>query len=310
MSPLLNDIRVVEIGGRSAAVCGLLFAQLGADVLATRGPGSPDGSEASAAGDLALSANKRYTSIDLTGAGGGESLKRLLAAADLAVLDLSPRELTALSLTPARLASLNRRLVVVSITPFGLTGPRRDYLGGDLVAFHASGVARLLVGHVDDPEAEPPVRAAGEQAAFIAGLTAACAAMHALYQQHSAGTGQTIDISVQEALALMAARELAMPGFGGEPAPRAGRVRGGSAVIPVLPAIDGYVAISPRETHQWRRWLEVLGNPAWGSDARFTTRAERTANYADLFELMAEWSRERRREGSLVAADGVATTRR
>src|SRR5262249_20663262 len=151
--------------------------------------------------------------------------------------------------TPERLAGLNPRLVVAAVTPFGLTGPRRDFLGGDLVTVHARGIARLLVGHVDDPAAGPPVRAAGEQSAFIAGLSAACAAMHALYQQQRTGAGQIIDVSAQEAMSLMAARELAMPGFGGQPAHRRGRARGGNAVISVLPAVDGYVAISPREEH-------------------------------------------------------------
>ncbi|MFN8556810.1 MAG: CoA transferase [Dehalococcoidia bacterium] len=106
--------------------------------------------------------------------------------------------------------------------------------GGGLVTLHGSGIARLLVGHVDDTEAEPPVRAAGDQADFITGLTAACAAMHALYQRRRTGEGQVIDVSAQEAMSLMAARELAMPGFGGQPAPRGGRQRGGNAVIAVL----------------------------------------------------------------------------
>lgn len=294
MSPLLHDLRVVEIGGRSAAVFGELFAQLGADVLSIhRSDASPDVNP-STAESFALGANKRYTTLSLSDAAGQAVLDRLLEGADLAVLDLTPGALDALHITPHRFTKLNPRLVVAAITPFGLTGPRRDYLGSDLISFHASGIARLLVGHVDNLEREPPVRASGGQSAFIAGLTAACAAMHALYQQQRSGVGQIIDVSTQEALAMMAPRELAMPGFGGQPAPRAGRQRGGSAVIPVLPALDGYVAISPRETHQWARWLELMGNPAWSAEPRFSTRAQRAANYDELFELMAQWSRTRR----------------
>jgi crotonobetainyl-CoA:carnitine CoA-transferase CaiB-like acyl-CoA transferase len=296
MSPILAGIRAIEIGGRGAAVCGLLFAQLGADVLVVRRPDATEdvteGSEA--AGEaLALSANKRYTAIDLADAAGLAAFERLVAGADLAIVDLPTRVIEALAITPERLARLNPRLVVAVMTPFGFTGPRRDYLGGDLITFYASGIARLLVGHVDDPEEEPPVRAAGEQSAFITGLTAACAAMHALYQQQRTGAGQIIDVSAQEAMALMAARELAMPGFGGQPAPRGGRQRGGNAVIAVLPARDGYVAISPREAHQWQRWIEVIGSPAWSAEPRFATRAERTANFGELYALMAAWSRER-----------------
>lgn len=294
MSPILDDIRIIEVGGRAGSVCGLLFAQLGSDVMVIRPPGSPVTGDGSTPEGLALTANKRYAAIDLAEPSGRDSFERLVSAADLAILELPPSEIDTLGIPPERLAALNPRLVVAAITPFGLTGPRREYRGSDLVSFHASGVARLLVGHVDDPETEPPVRAGGEQTAFVAGLTAACAAMHALYQQKRAGAGQVIDISVQEAMSLMAARELAMPGFGGQPAPRAGRVHGGSAVVAVLPALDGYVAISPRETHQWGRWLDIIGNPAWGSDERFATRAGRNTNYGELFELMAIWSRARR----------------
>ncbi|HXH22387.1 MAG TPA: CoA transferase [Dehalococcoidia bacterium] len=292
MSPILDGVRVLEAGGRAAAVCGLLFAQLGADVVvvptppARREPGDP--AEAGA-----LSANKRVLGVDTSAEERAGALARLLESADLAVFDMPPSMLESLGLAPAWLASQYPRLVVAAITPFGLEGPKRDYRGGDLISFHASGIARLLVGHVEDPEAEPPVRAAGEQAAFIAGLTAACAAMHALYHRRRGGAPELIDVSWQEALALMAPRELAMPAFGGQPAPREGRVRGGSAVIPVLPTRDGYVAVSPREPHQWRNWLKVLGEPEWGAEPRFATRALRTSNYEDLFEHMASWTRER-----------------
>jgi crotonobetainyl-CoA:carnitine CoA-transferase CaiB-like acyl-CoA transferase len=293
MGAILEHIRVLEIGGCGAAVCGRLFAQLGADVLAVRYSADGVTGRLSIGEGLALSANKRCADIDLANAAGQAVIKRLVATADVFCIDLSVREIDRFALTPERLLALNPRLVNAAITPFGLTGSKREYRGGDLIAFHASGIARLLVGHVDDPEAEPPVRASGEQTAFIAGLTAACAAMHALYQQQRSGRGQVIDVSMQEAMSLMAARELAMPGFGGQPAARGGRVRGGNAVISVLPARDGFVAISPREAHQWQRWLDVLGNPDWGDDPRLATRALRTANFNELFEHMATWSRER-----------------
>jgi crotonobetainyl-CoA:carnitine CoA-transferase CaiB-like acyl-CoA transferase len=284
MAPLLDGTRVLEAGGRAASVAGLLLAQLGADVLAFPMRRSPEGRPSPE--DFVLGANKRHASSDDL-----SHFESLCAGADLLLLDLPPAELDRLGIEPSGLMSRHQRLVVAAITPFGLEGPARSLVGSDLIAFHGSGIARLLGGHAEDPEAEPPVRAFGEQAAFIAGLTAACAAMHALYQQQRDGVGRLIDISTREAMALMAARELAMPAFGGQPAPRLGRVRGGSAVIPVLPSADGYVAISPREDHQWRRWLGLIGDPGWGREPRFATRALRTTNYPDLFQLMAAWSR-------------------
>ncbi|MDA0365438.1 MAG: CoA transferase, partial [Chloroflexi bacterium] len=291
MDPLLRSLRVLEVGDRAAAICGRLFAELGADVLAVRTsvePRPPADGEA-----RLLDAAKRTLVLDPTAPADAERLAELTAAADLVIVEGAPSALAAAGLEPAALARDNPQAVVVAITPFGLTGAHRDYRGSDLIAFHASGIARLLTGHVEHLEDEPPVRAAGEQSGFIAAITAACAAMHALYG--GPPVGRVIDVSAQEAMSLMAARELAMPGFGGVPAPRDGAVRGGGAVIHVLPAADGYVAVSPREDHQWERWLGVLGDPPWRNDPRFTTRAARTQHFDALYPLMAEWSRRRSR---------------
>ncbi|MGE0600011.1 MAG: CoA transferase [Dehalococcoidia bacterium] len=291
MTGVLAGIRLLEIGGRAAQICGHLFAQMGAEVV--RVPWPPRRSGQADPEDWTLSSNTKVLDLDLREGEGRRSLGELIGCVDAVVIDLSWADLRTLGLEPDELAVKHGRLVVATITPFGISGPRRDFRGNDLVAFHASGIARLLVGHVDDVEMEPPVRAAGDQADFITGLTAACAVMHAVFQQGKTGRGQLIDVSAQEALSLMAARELAIPGFGGQPAARGGREPGGSAVIPVLPTCDGFVAISPREPHQWERWIEVLGKPAWAADPKFATRAGRTANYQEVFAHMAEWSRTR-----------------
>ncbi len=293
MTAVLEGVRLLGIGGRGAEVCGLLFAQMGAEVAHVAWPPGTQSDSARAAERSVLAAGKTALDIDLNSDAGVGQLERLLGMVDAAVIDLPYAQLEALGLLPEAVTARHPRLVVASITPFGAFGPRREFRGNDLVAFHSSGIARLLVGHVEDVEMEPPVRAAGDQSDFISGLTAACAVMNGVFQQQRTNSGQVIDVSAQEALSLMAARELAMPGFGGQPAARAGRERGGSAVIPVLPTLDGFVAISPRETHQWENWLDVLGRPEWGADPRFATRAGRTRNYPALFELMAEWSRSR-----------------
>src|SRR5690606_9235212 len=64
-----------------------------------------------------------------------------------------------------------------------------------------------------------------------------------------------------------------------------------AAIGGVLPCRDGYVAISPREDAQWERWLEMMGNPAWSTEERFTTRKGREANARELWELLSAWTR-------------------
>ncbi len=295
MSPLLSGVRVVEVGGRAGSVCGQLFAEMGADVLTLHIPGAPFGSD-DAGESIIFRANKRHVDADLATENGKMLFARYAGAADVVIIDLPTRDLDALGLNEERLTALNPRLVTAIITPFGTTGPRRDYVGSDLVTFHSSGIARLLFGRVEDPEVEPPVRAAAEQSDFIVGLTAATAVMNGVYQQQATGEGQYIDISSQEAMSLMAARELALPAFGGKAESRRGGNPGGTATGPRLPTSDGYVALSPREPGQWAQWLHVLGDPEWGTDPKFADRQTRVKNFNELYDLMAEWSRTRGRE--------------
>ncbi len=132
------------------------------------------------------------------------------------------------------------------------------------------------------------MRPVGEQSAFIGGLAAACAGMHAAL---SAEPGAVIDVSIHEALATMAATELARAGLGGRIWSRRRLTDGNGATVTILPARDGYAAISPREDRQWAAWLEVMGSPDWTSDPRFARKPDRVANWDALHALMSAWSR-------------------
>jgi crotonobetainyl-CoA:carnitine CoA-transferase CaiB-like acyl-CoA transferase len=146
----------------------------------------------------------------------------------------------------------------------------------------------MLTGQVDDLD-EPPMRPAGEQSAFIGGLAAACAGMHAALMQN----GATVDVSIHEALATLAITELARAGQTGKSWSRKRVADGNGATVCILPTSDGYAAISPREDRQWAAWLHVMGSPAWGSEARFASKKDRVANWDDLHALMSDWSRDK-----------------
>src|SRR6516162_6523661 len=269
---LLPGFRVVEIGeGLAAAVCGRLFADVGADVVCI----DPDNSTPLA--DY-LNHGKRIVAGDPAGA---------LSAADLIVCEGRPQDLRAQGYDTPGLRRLNPKAVLVLISPFGQTGPQANNPATDLTLFFASGMARLLTGQVDDI-VEPPMRPVGEQSAFIGGLAAACAGLHAVL---SAEPGAVIDVAIQEALATMAIGELARAGLGRKIWSRRRLTDGNGATVTILPACDGYAAISPREDRQWAWWLEVMGPPEWGADPRFARKPDRVANWDALHALMSEWSR-------------------
>jgi crotonobetainyl-CoA:carnitine CoA-transferase CaiB-like acyl-CoA transferase len=187
----------------------------------------------------------------------------------------------------ASIRARNAHAPAVSISPFGQTGPAADDPATDLTLLYASGIARLLTGQVDDM-AEPPIRPVGEQSAFIGGLAAACAGMHAVL---APDPGASIDVSMQEALATLAMTELSRAGLTGRRGSRKRLTDGNGATVCILPAKDGYVAISPREEKQWAAWLDAMGSPEWGRDSRFATKADRVMNWDVLHALMSDWSR-------------------
>jgi len=268
---LLAGFRVVQIGeGLAAAASGRLFADVGADVVCI----DPDDSTL-----LADYLNHGKTIVrDPTAA---------LTVADLIVCEGGPCDLGARGYTAAALRRLNPTAALVFISPFGQTGPQADDPATDLTLFFASGMARLLTGQVDDL-AEPPMRPVGVQSAFIGGIAAACAGMHAAL---AAEPGAVIDVSIQEALATMAVTELARAGLGRKIWSRRRLTDGNGATVTILPASDGYAAISPREDRQWAAWLKVMGSPDWATDPRFARKPDRVANWDELHALMSDWSR-------------------
>jgi crotonobetainyl-CoA:carnitine CoA-transferase CaiB-like acyl-CoA transferase len=282
---LLAGLRVAQLGpGLAAAVCGRLFADVGAAVGII---------EADNSTPLAAHLN-----------GGKQTVGReALHAADLIICEGGPRDLHRRECDPETLRRINPTAALVLISPYGQTGPQADDLATDLTLFFASGIARMLTGQVDDLT-EPPIRAVGEQSAFIGGVAAACAGMHAVMAPEKGAVipgavipgavipGAVIDVSIHEALATLAITELARAGTTGRSWSRKRVADGNGATVCILPASDGFAAISPRDDHQWDAWLKVMGSPEWSRDPRFATKRDRIANWDALHALMRGWSRQ------------------
>lgn len=269
---VLSGFRVLQVGpGLAAAVCGRLFADAGATVLRI----DPDTGT-----PLADHLNRGSR------AGDAEVSDQVWASADMIVCQGSPAALRRTGHDTDSLRRRNARAAVVLISPFGQSGPRAEEPATDLTLMFASGIARMLTGQVDDLN-EAPMRPAGEQSAFLGGLAAACAGMHAALLED----GAVIDVSIHEALATLAITELSRAGQSGKSWSRRRVADGNGATVCILPARDGYAAISPREERQWASWLAVMGSPAWGHEPRFASRQDRVANWDALHALMSEWSR-------------------
>ncbi|GAJ12047.1 unnamed protein product, partial [marine sediment metagenome] len=204
----LSPCRVLDITDEKGLYCGKLLGDLGADVIKIERPG---GDPARRIGPFyhdepdperslfwfALNTSKRGITLDIESADGQEILKKLVKSADFVIESFPPGYLDKLGLSYSALEKLNPGIIMVSITPFGQTGPYKDYKAPDIVAW-AMGGQTYLYG---DPD-RPPVRISHHSHAYLhAAAEAAVGAMMALYHREMTGEGQQVDISIQESAA-------------------------------------------------------------------------------------------------------------
>jgi crotonobetainyl-CoA:carnitine CoA-transferase CaiB-like acyl-CoA transferase len=180
---------------------------------------------------------------------------------------------------------------MVSITPFGDTGPYRGHTSSELITFHASGLGYVTPRGATDP-ARPPLKAGGRLAEFFAGLNGAVAVMAALLARRRTGRGQHVDVSKQECLLPMLRRDIAAYAYDGEVASRLMR---SWKIAPndIVPCKDGYVFIAAVEEAQWQRLVDLMGKPAWAADPRFRDRLGRAEHWESLKPLVETWTLER-----------------
>lgn len=301
MPGALEGLRVLEVGGPvAAAYASKLLADLGADVVKIEPPAGGDparqrGPFAGAVPDpersglfLYLNSNKRGVAIDLHHPGGRDALERLSDTADLLIHDVHPSEMAALGLDWDRLHARNRRLVMTSIAPFGVTGPRAHWRATDLVAWCAGGLATLN-GDPAHPEL-PPLKTFGQQAGFQAGLNAAIPSLGALFARGASGPGEHIEVSMQESVA--AILELTFEYW-----PYCGLVASRLGAKPIQPLCfmecrDGWIFVCCVEEHQWRQFVELMGSPEWTEMELFENRLARGRNFDALQALLQDWCRE------------------
>lgn len=295
----LTDLFVIECAqGVAGPFCGKAFADLGADVIKIEPPqGDRSRSVGPFPGDvphrersgqfLYNNANKRGVTLDLTAAPDRQRLRDLAAVADILIIDLPPRQLPELELDYAHLSQLNDQLIVTCISPFGQTGPYRDYRATELTSFHIGGMGRETpYNQVTDPAAQPPLKAGGYQASYLTGWTAAAATMVALHHRTMYGSGQMVDVAEMEAVASMLRYTIASLSHhpdGVWPRQKIG--------FPwILPCKDGHVSFSPFHfDHWWAGFKDMMGHPAWAEADMFSTMAGRL-QYADVLEtLSVDW---------------------
>lgn len=310
----LHGTNVVEWAeGFTAPFAARILADLGATVVKVEPAGVGDyvrhmppfgGSKDSGALFSYLNAGKR--SVALTPADSAK-LRTLIADADVLIIGQPDSVLAAWGIDRSDLQRDNPALVILSLLPFGLSGPAVGTPNSELTLQHHAGIAHHQARPVADPNTMPPVSGADHDAVLAAGISAAGAALWGLLIADRAAKGPVIDMSVHDFFSHLLFESLAEYREGEREFDRERKKIKGTEVagglIWILPCSDGWVMTSPREAHQWERWIELIGSPAWSKDAELCgDRAARKKNWGVIQSGMAEWTRTRTRAEVFEAA--------
>ncbi len=308
---ILSGIRVLDC---SIAMAGPFAAQrlgdLGADVIKVEPIGGEWQRRAAAGGAsgnrvnvsfLSLNRNKRSLAIDLKSAEGKTILAELVKGADIFLQNYRPGVAERLGVDYASLAKINARLVYVSISGYGATGPYAQRPGQDLVLQGMSG-ALLSAGRAD----EPPVPAGQYLVDAVTAYNAFEGALAALFHRERTGEGQLVEVNMLDAIATIQMQELSVFTVGGKPQRRSAEphahvyIRAPYGVFetkdhylvvafPPLKKLgevigeDSFLALDD-ETDAWTRRDEIF------SKVRARLRERTTAEWLEIFLKADLWA--------------------
>ncbi len=255
----LSKYRVLDLASERGAFCGRLLADFGADVLKIERPGGDalrntgpflgnDPDPEKSIPWFFLNAGKRGVTLDIESSDGQQILKRLTQRAHFIVESFPANYLEGLGMGYSTFRDTNPGIIMVSITPFGQSGPRSSWKDSDLMYMALGGFMNIT----GEP-GQAPMRISVDQAYLQGGSQAAAAAMIAHYFRQRTGIGQHVDVSVHEAIVSIIQGAAVGWEMGKRVGQRSGRRfnRVNVAPLNIWPCKDGYIA--------WKIWTAQLG---------------------------------------------------
>jgi crotonobetainyl-CoA:carnitine CoA-transferase CaiB-like acyl-CoA transferase len=293
----LFGVLVLDCTDRFGWLAGRILADLGADVVKVDQPGT----DRTCPEWRALNVNKRALDLDPRRSADRHQLDELLAKADICLINPATTDWGRL-ITPEIVREVYPRLVVVAITPFGRTGPRKDWQASDLELMAAGG-AMSLAGEPDGV----PLRVSAPQSYGWVGAQAAIGALTALFRRETTGRGDLVDVSAQASVVTATAHAPAFFDLNGVVPKRAGAFMTGRSITGARfrvfwPCADGFLnfifygGVAGRRTNeQLVAWMRERGaelGPLGGIDwTRFdptrATQAEVDAMEAPVAKFFA-----------------------
>lgn len=295
----LAGVKVVELAHIMAGpVCGLMLADLGADVIKVEKiPGGDDtrrmlppqvGDQSAAF--MMMNRNKRGIAVDLKKPDGVEVVRRLLRDADVLIENHRRGTLDRLGLGYETLARDNPGLVYCSVSGFGRTGPYADRGGFDLIAQGMSG----LMSITGEGPGRPPVKVGAPVTDITAGILAAMGVLAAYTNRLKTGRGQMVDTSLFEAGIVHTYWQSAICLATGISPGAMGSAHPLNAPYQAFPTADGWINLGAANQRNWEKLCDAIAAPELKTDPRFAVNAGRMANMAALNTILDAKFRTRR----------------
>lgn len=308
MGPL-QGLKVIELAHiMSGPTCGMLFADMGADVIKVEKV--PDGDDTrrfappyvdgESAAFLMMNRNKRGIAVNLKTEAGKQILLRLLSTADVVTENYRKGTMEKMGLGYETLREIYPRLIYCEISGYGRTGPYADKPGFDLIAQGMTGLMSIT-----GEEGQAPVKCGGPVTDINAGILAAVGVLAAYVHRLKTGEGQRVDTSLFEAGIQQTYWQAAIYFATGVSLGGTGSANPLTAPYQAFPTLDGWINIGAANQANWERLLEVLDAPELKNDPRFHTNPDRMKNRAALVAKIAEILKQRSTSDWVARLDAV-----
>jgi crotonobetainyl-CoA:carnitine CoA-transferase CaiB-like acyl-CoA transferase len=296
----LLGIRVVDMSRVLAGpFCGMLLADMGAEVIKLEVPGRGDDSRefppfkgGESLYYINLNRGKKSLTLNLKHADGKRLFLELVKRCDVLVENFSPGTMERLGLSYPELQAVNPRLIYAAISGFGQTGPYRNRPGYDIIG-QAMGGLLSITGWPDSP----PTRSGTAIGDILSSLFATIGIMSALNIRERTGRGQMVDVSLVDSV-YAALENIPQKYFVEGLVPQ----RIGNRYEFIYPydtfmTRNGWVVIAVANDQIWSRFLETTGLTALRDDPRFQSNKLRVDNHDALRPIIENWTMEHSREG-------------
>jgi crotonobetainyl-CoA:carnitine CoA-transferase CaiB-like acyl-CoA transferase len=287
MAKPLADVTVLEMGTFiTGPAAGMLLGDMGADVIKIERPDGGDPFRAFNGGFYSphfqtYNRNKRSITLDTRASDDLAAFDRMIADADIFIQNFRPGVTVKLNVEPARLQAINPRLIYLSISGFGASGPDQDRPAFDTVAQAASGFLRLLV-NPENPRVVGPALADA-----ITGFYGAYGVLAALHERATTGRGRLVEVSMFEAMAHFNLDDFTHYFSEGQVMGPYSRPSVSQSYV-FQCADGGWIALHMSSPPKfWDNLAEAVGQPEMLAREEFASRGARIANYEKIVAFLA-----------------------